>query len=146
MFPTVKTVFVAPAVQFTWETCVGSMLDMKLLPVKVMLKGAAAPITAPLGAMLVRIGSGFGGGLMTNTYGLDRPFCPAPEAGLSVITVAVPTFATNAAGPAQFPLRRRCAQAPTECRRATSWPRLRGSLFASFSAENVQNDIGEDHA
>src|SRR5260370_17260890 len=48
--------------------------------------------------MLVRIGRALGGGLMMKAEGLESPLFPAPEAGLRVMMVATPGFATNAAG------------------------------------------------
>src|SRR6267142_264398 len=99
MVPTVKIVVLAPEVQFTWEACVASELERKLEPVSERLTGiVAAPATAVLGVMLVRTGSGFGDGLMTIATGLERPLRPAPVAGLNVMMVATPGFATRAGG------------------------------------------------
>src|SRR6266851_6907352 len=97
MVPTIKIVVLAPEVQFTWEACVASELERKLEPVSKRLV-VAAPATALFGVMLVRTGSGFGGGLMTNATGFERPLVPAPLAGLNVMMVASPDFATRAAG------------------------------------------------
>jgi hypothetical protein len=58
----------------------------------------ADPATAVFGVMLVRTGSGFGGGLITNAMGLERPLRPEPVAGLNVMMVETPEFATKAAG------------------------------------------------
>ena len=58
----------------------------------------ALPAGALLGLMLVSPGKGFGDGLMVKARGLERPFCPAPEAGFRVMMVATPGLATNAAG------------------------------------------------
>jgi hypothetical protein len=64
-----------------------------------MLTGiVAAPATAVFGVTLERVGSGFGGGLMVKTYGLERPLVPVPVIGLRVMMVASPDFATKAAG------------------------------------------------
>src|SRR6266436_1984189 len=99
MVPTVNFVVVGPAVQFTWEACAGSEFERKLEPVSERLTGlVAAPTTAAFGAILVRTGSGFGVGFMTNATGLERPLVPAPLAGLNVMMVARPDFATKAAG------------------------------------------------
>src|SRR6266849_2926394 len=109
MVPTVKIVVLAPEVQFTWEACVASELERKLEPVSKRLV-VAAPATAAFGVILVRTGSGFGGGLMTNATGLERPLVPARVVGLSVMMVASPGFATKALGtvavailPSMFP-------------------------------------------
>src|SRR5882724_1435518 len=96
MVPTVKIVVLAPEVQFTWEACAGSEFERKLEPVSERL--VAAPTTAAFGVILVRTGSGFGGEFMTNAIGLERPLVPAPLAGLNVMIVARPDFATKAAG------------------------------------------------
>src|SRR5467141_946028 len=50
------------------------------------------------GLKLVRLGCGFGGGLMMKAMGLERPLFPAPEAGFSVMIVATPGLAISAAG------------------------------------------------
>src|SRR5882724_4688307 len=50
--------------------------------------------------MPVRPGNGFGGGLIVKVNAFERPFCPAPEAGLIVLMLAVPGLAINAAGTA----------------------------------------------
>src|SRR6266404_9222148 len=96
MVPTVNFVVVGPAVQFTWEACAGSEFERKLEPVSERLTGiVAAPATAVFGVILLRTGSGFGGGLMTIATGLERPLRPAPVAGLKVMMVATPGFATK---------------------------------------------------
>src|SRR6266403_1973020 len=109
MVPTVKIVVLAPEVQFTWEACVASELERKLEPVRERVV-VAAPATAVFGVILVRTGIGFGGGLMVSATGLERPLVPAPVAGLNVMMVASPDFATKAAGtfavmmlPSMFP-------------------------------------------
>ena len=86
--------------QFTWEACVESEFARKFVPVKVMLSVCDGEVLAGevFGLMLVRLGSGFGGGLMMKAMGLERPFWPAPEAGLRVMIVATPGFATSVAG------------------------------------------------
>src|ERR1700730_2602755 len=108
--PTVNFVVVAPAVQFTWEACVGSEFDRKLVPVSVMLCGVVAPATIAFGLIPVSVGMGFAGGLTINATGLERPLRPAPYAGLRVMMVATPDLATNEAGtfavamvPSMFP-------------------------------------------
>jgi hypothetical protein len=94
-----KVVGVAPAVQRTCETCVGSLDVMKFVPcrskVKFVQELPHAAIVA--GAMAVSVGTGLGGGLIMNVTGLDSPLFPAPENGFCVITVAVPGLATSAA-------------------------------------------------
>src|SRR5260370_23804521 len=84
--------------QFTWDACAGSVLERKLVPVKVMGRSAGAGATAAFGLMLVSVGCGFGGGLMMKAMGLERPLFPAPVAGFRVKTVATPGFPTKAAG------------------------------------------------
>src|SRR6202140_4170086 len=86
--------------QFTWEACAGSEFARKFVPVNVMLSVCDGEVLAGevFGLMLVRPGSGFGGGLMMKAMGLERPFWPAPEAGLRVMIVATPGFATSGAG------------------------------------------------
>jgi hypothetical protein len=69
----------------------------KLLPVMVRGK-EAPPATAVRGLIELNTGTGFAGGLMTKEMVLERPLFPAPVAGLSVLTVAIPVVATNAAG------------------------------------------------
>jgi hypothetical protein len=111
MVPRVNFVVVAPAVQFTWEARAGFALGRKFVPVNEILTGiVAAPATAVFGVMLVRVGSGFGGGLMTNATGFERPLRPAPVVGLRVMTVATPDLVTKVAGtfavamlPSMFP-------------------------------------------
>src|SRR6267143_2239499 len=99
MVPTANFVVVAPAVQFTWEDSAGTAFERKFVPANEMLTGiVAAPRTAVFGVTLERVGSGFGGGLMVKTYGLERPLVPVPVAGLKVLMVARPDFATKAAG------------------------------------------------
>ena len=96
-----KIVCVAPAVQRTCDTCVGSVDDvMKFVPcrsnVKLVHELAHAAMLA--GAIDVSVGIGLGGALIMKVTGLDSPLLPAPENGFCVITVAVPGLATNAAG------------------------------------------------
>ena len=56
------------------------------------------PAGALAGLIPVSPGKGFGGGLMVKASGLERPFCPAPDAGFTVMMVATPGLATSAAG------------------------------------------------
>ena len=100
MLATANFVWVPPILQFTWEACAGSAFARKFVPVNVMLSVCDGEVLAGevFGLMLVRLGSGFGGGLMMKAMGLERPLFPAPEAGLRVMMVATPGFATNAAG------------------------------------------------
>src|SRR2546421_12362213 len=100
MLATANFVWVPPILQFLWEACAGSAFARKFVPVNVMLSVCDGEVLAGevFGLMLVRLGSGFGGGLMMKAMGLERPLFPAPEAGLRVMMVATPGFATNAAG------------------------------------------------
>src|SRR5580693_8215064 len=97
MFPRANCVSVPPMDQLTEDACLGSEFERKLVPVKVSINGAAAPPTTAFGLLLVNVGGGFGGGLMMKLIGLERPFCPVPEAGFLVSTVAMPGLATRAA-------------------------------------------------
>src|SRR5258705_11426967 len=102
MLETANFVWVPPLLQFAWEACAGSVFARKFVPVNVMLSVCDGEVLAGevFGLMLVRLGSGFGGGLMIKAMGLERPLFPAPEAGLRVMIVTTPGFATNAAGTA----------------------------------------------
>jgi hypothetical protein len=75
---------------------------MKFVPCRSRVKLAVAqelPQAAIVfGAMELSVGSGLGGALIVKTIGFESPLFPAPEKGLCVITVAVPGFATRAAG------------------------------------------------
>jgi hypothetical protein len=81
---------------------VGSVVGKKLLPLAVLpvrVSGnVAPPATAVIGLIELSTGTGFAGGLMTNEMVLDSPLFPAPDAGLIVLTVAIPGVATSAAG------------------------------------------------
>ena len=100
MLATANFVWVPPILQFTWEACAGSGFARKFVPVNVMLSVSDGEVLAGevFGLMVVRLGSGFRGGLMMKAMGLERPLFPAPEAGLRVMMVATPGFATSAAG------------------------------------------------
>src|SRR5258708_25830121 len=99
MLATVNFVWVPPMLEFTWEACVGSALARKLVPVKVMPSVCDAEVLAGevFGLMLVRVGIGFGGGLIMKTMGLERPLFVALVAGFRVMMVATPGLATRAA-------------------------------------------------
>src|SRR5258708_7266321 len=99
MLATVNFVWVPPILQFTWEACVGSAFARKLVPVKVMPSVCDAEVLAGevFGLMLVRVGSGFAGGLMMKAMGLERPLFVALVAGFRVMMVATPGLATSAA-------------------------------------------------
>ena len=73
------------------------MVGRKFEPLSINVN-CAPPAGALAGAMLVSPGKGFGGGLMMKARGLERPLFPAPEAGLTVMTVATPGLAMSAAG------------------------------------------------
>src|ERR1700731_3115400 len=90
MFETANFVCVPPLLQFTWEACAGSVFARKFVPVNVMLSVCDGEVLAGevFGLRLGRGGSGFGGGLMVK------------GAGLRVVIVAPPGFATKAAGTA----------------------------------------------
>src|SRR5271167_432798 len=73
--PTANFVVVVPAIQFTWETCVGSELEeRKLVPVKVIDGAMAGPATMAFGLIEVRVGCRLGGGLIIKAIGLESPF------------------------------------------------------------------------
>jgi hypothetical protein len=55
------------------------------------------PAAAVVGEIEVTAGTGFPGGLMINDKVFDSPLFPVPEKGFSVLTVAVPGLAINAA-------------------------------------------------
>src|SRR5260370_18409847 len=97
MLPTIGSVFcVPPVVQCTCEPPEGSDAGRKLLPVTVKVN-ALPPATAHVGDIDVTVGTGFPGGVMMKGSGLESPFIPAPETGLSVLTKTVPGWPTNAA-------------------------------------------------
>src|SRR5260370_34037672 len=97
MLPTIGSVFcVPPVVQCTCEPPEGSDAGRKLLPVTVNVN-APPPATAHVGDIEVTVGTGFPGGVMMKGSGLESPFIPAPENGLSVLTKTVPGLATSAA-------------------------------------------------
>src|SRR5437879_4547424 len=83
--------------QFTWDPPERSVVGRKFEPLSINVN-CAPPAGALAGAMLVSPGKGFGGGLMMKARGLERPLFPAPEAGLTVMTVATPGLAISAAG------------------------------------------------
>ena len=99
MLATANLVWVPPILQFTWEACVGSAFARKLVPVNVMPSICDAEVLAGevFGLMLVRVGIGFGGGLMMKAMGLERPLFVALVAGFRVMMVATPALATSAA-------------------------------------------------
>jgi hypothetical protein len=76
---------------------VGSVVGKKLLPV-IVSGNVAPPATPVIGLIELNTGTGFAGGLMTNEMVLESPLFPAPDAGLIVLTVAIPGVATSAAG------------------------------------------------
>jgi hypothetical protein len=95
-----KVVCVAPAVQRTCDTCVGSDDVMKFVPCRSKVKFVhEVPHAAVVAGVIdVSVGIGLGGGLMMKVTGFDSPLLPAPENGFCVMTVAVPGLATNEAG------------------------------------------------
>src|SRR2546421_1744170 len=97
MLATANFVWVPPILQFTWEACAGSAFARKFVPVNVMLSVCDGEVLAGevFGLMLVRLGSGFGGGLMMKAMGLGRPLFPAPGAGLGGRLWAPPGFSTH---------------------------------------------------
>src|SRR6266481_9709983 len=99
MLATANFVWVPPILQFTWEACVGSAFARKLVPVSVMPSVGDAEMLAGevFGLMLVRVGIGFGGGLMMKPMGVERPLFVELVAGFRVMTVARPGLATSAA-------------------------------------------------
>lgn len=94
-----RVVCVPFAFQFTVEPPVGSEVGIKLLPVRVNMR-APLPGAAEVGEMESSSGRGFGGGLITNAMGLERPLFPLPECGLKVLTLARPGLLTSDAGTA----------------------------------------------
>src|SRR2546422_9632548 len=72
MLATANFVWVPPILQFTWEACAGSAFTRKFVPVNVMLSVCDGEVLAGegFGLMLVRLGSGFGGGLMMKAVGV----------------------------------------------------------------------------
>ena len=97
MLPMASVLCVGPEFQWTWDPPEGSDVGRKLLPVIVRVTGAL-PAAALVGDIEETTGSGLPAGLMMNAMELESPFCPAPDAGLRVLTKAVPTLATRAAG------------------------------------------------
>ena len=96
-----KVVCVAPAVQRTCDTCVGSVDEvMKFVPCRSKVKFVHEVPHAAIvvGAMDESAGTGLGGGLIMKATGFESPLLPAPENGFCVITVAVPGLPTNVAG------------------------------------------------
>src|SRR5258706_7309417 len=100
MLATANFVWVRPILQFSWEACVGSAFARKLVPISVMPSVCDAEVLAGevFGLMLVRVGIGFGGGLIMKTMGLERPLFVALVAGFRVMMVATPGLAISAAG------------------------------------------------
>src|SRR5258706_9836576 len=99
MLATANFVWVPPILQFTWEACVGSAFARKLVPISVMPSVCDAEVLAGegFGLMLVRVGVGFGGGLIMKTMGLERPLFFALVAGFRGMMVGTPGFGTTAA-------------------------------------------------
>src|SRR5947208_15795615 len=98
MLATANLVWVPPILQFTWEACAGSGFARKFVPVNVMLSVSDGEVLAGevFGLMVVRLGSGFGGGLVMKAMGLERPLFPAAEVVFTVVMVATPGFVTRA--------------------------------------------------
>src|SRR5258707_2464621 len=97
MLPTIGSVFcVRPVVRCTCDPPEVSDAGRKLLPVTVSVN-APPPATAHVGDIDVTVGTGFPGGLMMKGNGLESPFIPAPENGLSVLTKTAPGLAISAA-------------------------------------------------
>src|SRR5258708_39376886 len=98
MLATVNFVWVPPMLEFTWEACVGSAFARKLVPVKVMPSVCDAEVLAGegFGLMLVRVGSGFAGGLMMEGMGLGGPLFCALGGGFWGVVVAQPGLAARA--------------------------------------------------
>src|SRR5260370_8130798 len=109
---TVSFFCVPPTLQLTWDPPEGSVLGRKPEPFNVNVN-CALPAGALAGLMLVRPGSGFGGGLMMKALGLDRPLFPAPLAGFTLIIVATPHFATQAARTVSAPIFPRAPPLPS---------------------------------
>lgn len=72
------------------------LVARKLLPLMVRVN-AGLPAGRVVGEIEVTDGGGFGGGLITKAKTLESPLVPDPEWGLSVLTKAVPCFATKEA-------------------------------------------------
>jgi len=66
----------------------------KLLPLTVNVK-EALPAAALVGDIEVTEGTGLGGLLMMKAIELESPLFPVPEAGLRVLTNAVPALAMS---------------------------------------------------
>src|SRR5258706_9907928 len=99
MLATANFVWVRPILQFSWEACVGSAFARKLVPISVMPSVCDAEVLAGevFGLMLVRVGIGFGGGLIMKTMGLERPLFVALGAGFRGMMVGTPGFGIHAA-------------------------------------------------
>src|SRR5260370_2204543 len=98
MLATVNLVCVPPILQFTWEACVGSEFERKFVPVSVMLSVCDAEVLAGevFGLMLVRVGVGFGGGVMMKAMGLEGAFFSLAEGGFKMAAGAPPRLAGRA--------------------------------------------------
>src|SRR5258706_2535251 len=99
MLATANFVWVPPILQFTWEACVGSAFARKLVPISVMPSVCDAEVLAGegFGLMLVRVGIGFGGGMIMKKMGLERPLFVALEAGIRRQLVGTPGLASHGA-------------------------------------------------
>jgi len=95
--PTIVSCCCVVPLHFTWEPPEGSVAGRKFEPLRINVR-LALPASAFEGLMLVRLGRGFGGGLILKGTGLERPLFPWPEAGFRVMTVATPGLATSAMG------------------------------------------------
>src|SRR6267154_1107650 len=95
----------APRFQFTVEDW--AVPERKLLPV--MVSGRSADGGAHAGETKETDGMGLAGLLTMKVMVLERPVFPAPEAGLTVRTVATPGLAMSAAGTTALTLLPRAA-------------------------------------
>src|SRR5580692_2768875 len=87
---------VGPEFQCTCEPPDGSEVGRKFVPLTVSVK-EALPAAALVGDIEVIVGRALPGGLTMNARELESPLFPAPDAGLKVLTNAVPGLATSAA-------------------------------------------------
>src|SRR5262249_6278083 len=74
----------------------GSDVGIKLEPVTVSVSDAP-PAVAAFGEIVLTAGTGLAAGFTRKVRVLERPFCPAPEKGLSVLTKFVPALAIRSA-------------------------------------------------
>ena len=100
---------IPPSLHRTMDPPLGSEVGKKLLPI-IVNGNVAPPATPVMGLTELNTGVGFGGGLITKEIVLESPLFPAPDAGLSVLMVAIPGVATKFAGitavtrfPSMFP-------------------------------------------